>query len=263
MKISNILILILHLFLSSCNYDNMMEKFVPNEESEFAKEYITKLRQKDFEYVKSFMNKDLLSELPDEKLLLMSEYFRKGELLSTKLIGSQVYTFNDTWQGNFTFEYKFSSGWNIANAAFTKKEHKIEIIGLNIYQTEKSQKEVHAFTLSSKSILHYFVLIMAVCVPIFILITTYFCVKTAIPRRKWLWIIFILLGIGKFSINWTTGQYGLSPVSLNLLGSGIYSGGPYSSWIISTSLPIGAILFWLNRKKFTAKTATQLQEKEL
>ena len=227
-----------------------MDKLVPQEEAKMAEDYLTKLRQRDFEYVKSKLSNELKPQVTDALLVQMSDYFRDGELISTEIIGSQVHIFNGEWQGNFSFEYHFSEGWNLANAAFRKVGHNYEVIGLNVYQTKMSQKEFHAFSLSNKSLLHYMILIMAIFVPLFILVSTYFCVRTPIPKRKWLWVIFILLGVSAIHINWTTGQYAIQVLSLHLLGASATAASPHAAWMISASIPLGAILFWIKRKRF-------------
>ena len=98
-------------------------------------------------------------------------------------------------------------------------ESGFEIIGLNVYQTEASQKQINAFKLSSKSVLHYLVLLAVLTVPLFIIVTLVFCIKTPILRRRWLWILFILLGIGSFSFNWTNGHYEFRILSVYLFGA--------------------------------------------
>lgn len=228
----------------------MMDKFVPKEEAKMAEVYLTKLREKDFEYIKSKLSDELKPQVTDALLIQSAEFFRDGELISTEIIGSQVNVFNGVWQGNFTFEYHFSGGWNLANAAFRKVGDKYEVIGLNVYQTEMSQKEIHAFSLSNKSPLHYLVLVMSITVPIFILISIYYCVRTPIPKRKWLWLIFILLGVGAIQINWTTGQSAIQLIRVYLLGAAAGAAGPHAPWVISASIPLGAILFWVKRKRF-------------
>ena len=157
------------LFLSSCSYEQVAEKLIPKKESAFAQEYLLRLKNRDFDYINSLLSPEIAAQVNDELLEEMAGYFRGGEPLSVKIIGSQVNVFNDSWQGNFTFEYEFESGWNLANAALRKTDIGYEVVGLNVYQTEKSQKEIHAFKLSSKSLLQYLVLLLAVIVPLFIL----------------------------------------------------------------------------------------------
>jgi hypothetical protein len=58
------------------------------------------------------------------------------------------------------------------------------------------------------------------------------------------------MGIGKLSVNWTTGACIFSPFSIQLFGFGM-SCEEYSPWIISFSLPLGAILFIIKQKQLS------------
>lgn len=240
---------ILFLFVASCSYEGISEKLIPKEESDFAREYLSKVRAKDYEYVKSKLGPEIKPQLDNDLIDQMAEYFRPGEPISVQIIGSQVNVFNGQWQGNFTFEYEFETGWNIANTALRKVDGDYEVTGVNVYQTEDSQGNINAFTLSSKNLLQYFVLFLAIAVPVFIIVTLVVCVRTPMQKKKWLWVIFILLGVGAIQVNWTNGAYALQVLSVQILGASAFSGGPAAPWIISVSIPFGALIFWSRRRK--------------
>ena len=238
------------LIMTSCSYDEMSERFIPKKESDFAKEYLSKLRSQDYEYVKSILSPELAPQVNDELLAKLAALFRAGDPLSVKIIGSQVNVINGQWQGNFTFEYEFNSGWNIANAALRKIDGGYEVIGLHVYQTEASQKGINAFSLVSKTPFQYLVLFLAAGVPVFILCTLVVCIRTPILGKKWLWIIFILLGFGSIQVNWTNGAYAIQLLSVYLFGASATTAGLAAPWVISASIPLGAIIFWFKRRKF-------------
>lgn len=58
----------------------------------------------------------------------------------------------------------------------------------------QSLETLNAFTFKNKGMLHIVFLILSIITPIFILTVLVICVRTKIKKRKWLWIIFILLG---------------------------------------------------------------------
>lgn len=255
-----IISIILTLFLSSCSREELSERFIPEQESSFAEDYLSKLRSRDYAYVKSILSPEIEAQVTDELLEEMTGYFREGEPLSVKIIGSQVNVFNGQWQGNFTFEYQFESGWNLANAALKKTDGGYQVIGLNVYQTEASQEELNAFGLSSKSGIQYFVLSAVVLVPLFILFTLIVCVRTPIERKKWLWIVFILLGFGALKVNWTNGVYAFQLLSVHLFGASATAAGLAAPWILSASFPLGAIVFWLRRKSLIERANKSSQQ---
>ena len=248
------------MLLAACSYQDVADKLIPKEESEFAKDYLHRLQARNFGYVKKYVDPSLESQITDEKLVEIADYFPNGELLSTELVGSQVDVFNSQWQGNFSFEYHFSDGWALANVVLKKSNDVLSVIGFNVYRTEESLRTLNRFTLGGRSALQYVVLGLAIVAPIFVLVTTYVCIRTPIPRRKWLWVVFVLVGVASISVNWTTGQYGIQPLRISLLSASAMAAGPFSPWIISVSIPLGAIVFWLRRKRLIeagrANTAT-------
>jgi hypothetical protein len=250
----NIFELIMRLWLATVSTlalaDLSNSALVPKEEAAFAKNYSQKIQTKDFAYVKSMLDPSLSSQTSEQDLLKIANYFPSGKLLSTELIGSQVNTFNSVWQGNFSYEYHFENGWALANVVLRRNENKLIVVGFHVYQTKASQKELNKFTLQGKSILQYTILAGSTLIPLFILASLIACVKTPIPKKKWLWIIFILGGIGTISTNWTTGEYGFKIVQYQLFGSAAVAASEYSPWVITAGFPLGAIIFWFKRNKW-------------
>ena len=71
---------------------------------------------------------------------------------------------------------------------------------------------------------------------------------------KWLWCLFIIVGVGKFSIDWVTGVWTFTPIYLLLFGAGAVRGlGGYGPWIISVAIPAGAIAFQIWRARQTTR----------
>jgi hypothetical protein len=65
-------------------------------------------------------------------------------------------------------------------------------------------------------------------------------------RRKWLWIIFILFGIGQLSVDWNSGAWQFSPVHFLLFSASAVAPG-YGSWVVSTAFPVGAAWYLIRR----------------
>ena len=67
------------------------------------------------------------------------------------------------------------------------------------------------------------------------------------PGRKWPWILFIIFGIGKISVNWATGQWTGQFVAVQLFSAAAMSEF-YGPWVISASVPIGAVAFIIYKR---------------
>jgi hypothetical protein len=125
--------------------------------------------------------------------------------------------------------------------------------GVNVNPIRDSLANINKFNFKGKGPIHFAILSLIVFLPVFIIFTFIVCLRTRIKRRKWLWAIFVLLGYGQFSFNWTTGAGGIKPFYVQLLGAGFMSAGKYAPWIFSISFPLGAILFWVRRGEMAKK----------
>lgn len=257
---AGILITVLATLLASCGYLEMADKLIPKEESTFAQHYLERLRAGDFDHVRRFMDAKLQAKASTENLHTLAQFFPDLEPVSIKLIGSQVVRSDDVFKGSFTFEYEFPSQWVLAGVVLTKRDEQLSVLGFQVIRTTASQQELNRFTLTGKNAAQYAVLLAALAVPIFILVTAVACLRTPIPRRRWLWVIFILLGVGTVSTNWATGEVGFVVLNVQLFGAAALAAGPYSPWVISAAFPLGAVMFWLRRRPFSraavAPTAT-------
>jgi hypothetical protein len=73
-------------------------------------------------------------------------------------------------------------------------------------------------------------------------------------RRKWLWFIFILFGIGQLSVDWNSGAWEFSPLHFLLFSASAVSPG-YGPWVVSTALPLGAA--WYLARRFLNHRAAE------
>ncbi len=249
------------LTLAGCGARDLPDLLVPEEETAFAESVLTELRNGNVEYVFGLLKDELKVQVDEDQLTKVGETFHEGEPMSVEIIGSQIRVFNDVWTGNFTYEFEFESGWNIANVALVRTGDDYQVYGLNVLRTEASQAEINKFTLAEKSLIHYAVLTLAVLIPVFILVTLIVLVRTPIKRRKWLWFLFVMLGIGTLQLNWTTGAIVFQLLNIQLLGVSFMAFGASAPWIISVSLPFGAIVFWTRRAELI-ESASEVQADE-
>jgi hypothetical protein len=143
----------------------------------------------------------------------------------------------------------------LINVALQKKAGVTTIWGFHVVQTPDSLENLNRFTFTGKSFFQYVIFALAILIPIFILYVLVLCIQTKIAKRKWLWIIFILLGIGRVTMDWSTGRWKLDLLNIQLFGAGAIA--PlYSPWLITVSIPVGAIVFLVMRKKLTASPET-------
>ena len=228
-----------------------IEDFADDEKEAIATDYIQDIIDGDFERIKEAIEPTLRPKLTDELLMQMSSVLGKEQPQSRELIGYNSHTFNrEPTRYNLSYQYGYTDRWIIVNVAFrTLPDGKEEVFGLNVYDPmSQPLQEVHRFNLENKEVIHFVFLFCTVIIPLFILSTLVAAVRTKFRKRKWLWIIFILFGLMQFSLNWTTGQVGWKLLNFQLFGAGALTASPYAPWILSFSIPVGSILFWIKRK---------------
>ena len=167
------------------------------------------------------------------------------------LVGAQVMHNPGGTTRSLTFEYAFPGKWLLLNVVTLERAGAVTIVGLHVQDERAALSEQNKFALGGKTPLQYAVLFLTAAFPLLTLYALIVCIGAKLARRKWLWVIFILLGVGKLAINWSTGQWGISPLAVQLFSASAaaeYSG----PWILAISVPLGAIVFLLRRKSLLA-----------
>lgn len=248
-------VLFLGVLLAGCdtasNLKMAAKKFAPPDDDAFAQQYLRILREGDLEKAKSLLDPQLVGPGVDSNLGAVASFLRQGESASFELVGCNIVSGQGRRRTDLTYECQLADSWLAASVVVDTVAGKKLIVGVHVTPVAGPLGEANAFSLSGKGAGHYVMLWLAIAIPVFILCTLIVCIRTRMRRRKWLWIIFILLGFGKVGLNWTTGGIVFNPLSFHvqLLGAGLWKEGAYAPWILSVSVPLGAILFLVLRKK--------------
>ena len=247
-------IILTTLFLSACDQQAALESFVPQVESAEAKKFIALLAARDLAAAEKKIDSSLRDPAMLTKLEEVSAQIPTDEPKSITTIGAHTYKTNSDTQYSLTYDYEYAQSWMVANVVLERKGEVLRVSGVHITPTRQSQKSINEFQLVGKQFTHYLFLALAVLIPAFIVATIVACKRTAIKKGKWSWYVFIALGLVQFSLNWTTGQTNVVPLSFLLLGAGFNQAGPHSPLILTFALPFGALVFWLRRKSLIAHT---------
>lgn len=238
------------LILTSCSQKEFFDKFVPHDAVDFAKQYLTLFRTRDYDTIEKQLDPTIRTPGLRGALEKMAGLVPSDEPESIKVVGSRTFSSSQTWQANLSFEYQYPKQWLLVSIVLERKGETFIVKGVNIQPLRASLEEINRFTWTGKTAICYVILALSILVPIFSLAVLVLCIRTKIPKYKWLWGIFILLGFFQVYVDWTSCQVRLNPCSFQLLGTSFWRGSPYSSWIIGVSIPVGAILFLIRRKKW-------------
>lgn len=140
----------------------------------------------------------------------------------------------------------------VVRLAFERAGGEVWMTGLHVSPLPKPVEELTAFSLSGKSFGHYFMLALAALSMAVIVTSLVVLYRARIVRRKWLWAIGCVLGIGKFAMNWSTGAVSFSPLAVQVLGVGVVKAGGLMPWEISVGIPVVAYIFLLSQVRARA-----------
>jgi hypothetical protein len=152
--------------------------------------------------------------------------------------------------------YEFGPATLFVDTQLTRpaKDKPWRVNGLHIERLAPAQLAANRFTAPGKSPLQYIFLLIAVLSPAAMIWALVKVIRTKGLRRKWLWGILAFIGLCQLQMNWTTGQIGFNPISIQIIGFGIAKTfNPLAPWVVSLTLPVGAILIltglWANPKR--------------
>ncbi len=241
------LVLLALVVLVGCNQDDVLQKFSSPEDQATAKAYVDQLRSRKFEQIEIALDPTIRTPNIRDTLVNMADLIPNQEPSSVSIVGAHTYSGSDVKSTNTTLEYSFGDRWLLANVAIQDKSGVKTIVGFNINPMTQSLENQNRFGLMGKSVGHYAVLAAAVVAVLVTLYALVACIRTKVMKRKWLWVLFILVGVGKIAVNWTTGEWALSTLSIQLFSASAFA--PlYGPWIVAVSFPLGALIFLLYKR---------------
>jgi len=239
-------------FLSSCDARGFAERFIPEAESEFAQRHFDLYRTGEVDKIISELHPALVDDEIRAKIETIIDYVPSIEPAGFEVVGSNTHTSGETRTVILNIEYEYPDEWLVFSITVDASSTPFKVSSVNALRMEQSLAETNAFRIAQNGLPGFLILIFAVAVPIFCIAVFVVCLKTPIPKGKWRWAIFTLLGAMTYQINWTTGETAFIPMHIQLLGAGFARAGFYGPWVLSVSIPFGALVFLAKRKKWLA-----------
>lgn len=156
-------------------------------------------------------------------------------------------------------ENEYVDKWLLVVISMRAVDSKRVLSGLHVYPQPASQAYLNRFSLAGKGLVHILVLNLALLVPAFIIFSLVQFIRTPAPSVKWLWILFIVVAVGQFDFNWTSGALSFKPLGFQLFGAGFLRAGVAGPIHLHIGLPIGGVIFLLKRRRWI-KTPTPSDE---
>ncbi len=232
--------------------NEIFKKCVPQETEKLAIQCLRLIKSKKTKKASNLFVHQYRTPKTIEALNKISTLMNSGTLKSQKLVNWNVvnWTTKNSFSKKTILEYQqdLSGKWLLLTITILDDKF---IAKFNALPLNKPLQEINAFTLSHKPVYYIPFLLLYIFVPLFSIFTLIVCFTTKLKKRKWLWIIFIIFGVGKYAMNWTSGQIFFSLLHFQLGTVGIFRQGACGPWIVSTSIPLGAILFGVFKNRIT------------
>lgn len=244
------------LLLASCNVKTTYERFVDKDKDKFARTFIQEVISGD-ENAQKYVHSDLL----DDNAIMFLEQIHNA-LNGKKLSEISVIGLQNKWEESINlksgddvsksyyainYEYDYGDVFLFFHLKISRVDGTEKIVGFNAELSKTSYIERVSFSFDNKGVKHYIVLLWLILIPLFLIYAIVMVVKTPI-RRKWLWIVLILVFNIGFVFNWTYGVFIWNNIKIVLLGSGVMIGAMKAPWDFSVSVPFGAIIFLFRRR---------------
>ncbi len=268
-------LLLLVVLLAGCDRDSVLKPFgydrakllrviLSEKDETFARNYGENVRQRRFEQIENDLDPSVSKSEAQDNLTQMAAVFPPREPASTKLVAASVIHHADSsTTSDLAFEYEFASSaagrpgetdpekWFLAEVVVQTAGNKRTVERLTFTPIPEPLEKMNAFTLRDKGISQDAALGLTIFVSLFSLDAFVLCLRTKMGKKKWVWLILIAIGLFRFTVNWTTGQWFYTPLSVQVPPV-MWFCLPYGPWIIQIAVPFGAIAFLLWRKKLTS-----------
>lgn len=228
-----------------------MEQLTPPKDEASARNYIDQLRKNSFDQIERDMEPSLKDESLRDKLTEMAALFPDRRPVSSKVVGIHAFSDANSNSVSVTLEYEFPERWLLADITTKVSNGTVTITGFHVGQIPDSLEHTNRLTLAGKGDDHYMILVMAALSLGLSFYAFVACLRTRMGKKKWLWAILCLGGVGQIGLDWTTGQCSFTPLSVHLGTTAGATAPPYGAWVVWVSVPLGAVLFLIRRERLS------------
>jgi len=246
-------------WLSGCFDQKSLLKIIPEEEDRQARRFLELVRDDRMSAAREMLRVSQNETEVTQGLATLHTLFIQSKWVELETIG-----YNKAWNAatgapstttvRLDYQIQMEKHWAAGTVIMQEHSGVWKITSARFNPLSASLETIHAFSFSGKNPAYYALLLLGCLVPAFSIVTLIVCIKSPV-RRKWLWILFILLPVGKLSLNWSTGEWSAQVLAFQLLGVSMFKTGLYAPWILGVSFPLGAAWFLLRRKSLAPAPA--------
>jgi hypothetical protein len=193
----------------------------------------------------------------ESSLKLLAAQFPQRAPIDVRLVGYRTSFVkkvggSTTEMSNVTFESRYDGAYVVTNVVLRRVDDgDRRILGLHAQALPQSLEVLNAFSLGNMGIVQYaFLLAMIAVAATIVVALVSWSRRRHITKRKWWWLLAIVLGCPfKLSVDWITGAVAIQVLTVQLFGLSATRDGLVGPWILSFSIPAGAIAFLINARQ--------------
>jgi hypothetical protein len=236
-------------WLKSYGYDraSLLKKNMPPDDEALARDCVDLLRQDRFDEIEARLDPSVRSADIREKLAEMSSFF-PSKPISVKPVEVGIVRGREFSTTSITLEYQFQQSWLLAHVVIRQKGGLKTVTALTVTPTAEPFEVMNEFTFRDKGPSQYIGLLLALSV---FALTGYafaLCATMKIGPKKWVWLVAILVGVCRLTVNWTTGEWSFTPLAIFIPLPVNVSFSAYGPCMLQILSPVGAIAFLRLRK---------------
>jgi hypothetical protein len=249
-------VMIIAAALAACSSDATMRRFTPADADARSRSYLALFTRGQVDSAAARLAPRFVGPRTHDALTKVAGLLGGQQFDSTRVIGVNANTINGVRHINMSYElHSPPNRWSLANVATVDSAQTWFVEGVTAKIIAHPLEEDVRFTFAGKTWRHYlWLLISVLCVATSLGMALFIATRGGMPKRIG-WAALSLVGLGIFSINWTTGASVTNLFSVQIGGASLTRGAPVMPWILSFSIPIGAYYAWRRYRQWQAESS--------
>ncbi len=249
------------LIAGACSREVFLHKIASPEDRAMSLAVIQSLQSGDSSFIQANLTPDLRPQMT-QIFPQMQRATPSGAGATEKLVDAGVRTNIGpgsvrTRDSSLAYEVDQGSRHALVMVSIERQGNSAFVTGVHVNPLARSVADSQAFTLVGKSALQYLFLTLAILSPLTILFALVMLFRAKGIKRKWLWTIGCLFGVGQFAINWDNSAVAFQPLYVQLLGAFCVKTDVFSAWRLGFGIPLVAIWFLIYRARIRSQAAQQ------
>lgn len=229
--------------LPACSSGSLLQRIAPPATDRYAREYLETLATGTADDAAEQFTPRLAQQpaVMDSLRSVQVHLAPFAPFDSIALVGAQALSsYDGGTRRTFVYELHGAAGWAVVQLVILDAGGQRWIDGANADTLTESFEETNAFT-HHLGLAQCLMLVWALAAVAFSLGTAVVVARTRM-RRRWLWALAALVGVGKFGMDWTTGATFLAAISVQIPVATIQRAGFAAPWLVAIGFPIGAVV---------------------